>query len=54
MGWRAEGRIDGRGGYLLVLPRGVADLLRAIRQPDESFSEVIVRVALDRQRLKSV
>ena len=54
MGWRAEGRIGGKGGYLLMLPRGVADLLRAIRQPGESFSEVIVRVALDRQRLKSV
>jgi hypothetical protein len=53
MGWRAEGRLDGKGGYLLVLPRGVAELLRAIRQPGESFSEVILRVAADRGRLKS-
>jgi hypothetical protein len=52
MGWRAEGRLDGKGGYLLVLPRGVADLLRAIRQPGESFSDVILRVVSDR-RLKS-
>jgi hypothetical protein len=28
--------------YLLILPRGVADLLRAIRQPGESFSDVIL------------
>jgi hypothetical protein len=53
MGWRAEGRVDGRGGYLLILPRGVADLLRAIRRPGESFSDVILRVASDRQRLKT-
>jgi hypothetical protein len=53
MGWHAEGRLDGKGGYLLVLPRGVAELLRALRQPGESFSEVILRVAADRGRLKS-
>jgi hypothetical protein len=53
MGWRAEGRVDGKGGYLLVLPRGVADLLRAIKQPGESFSDVILRVASDRQRLNA-
>jgi hypothetical protein len=53
MGWRAEGSLDGKGGYLLVLPRGVADLLRAIRQPGESFSDVILRVASDRRQLKS-
>jgi hypothetical protein len=49
MGWRAEGPVDGKGGYLLVLPGGVADLLRAIRQPGESFSDVILRVASDRR-----
>ena len=49
MGWRAEGSLDGKGGYLLMLPRGVADLLRAIRQPGESFSDVILRVASHRQ-----
>jgi hypothetical protein len=53
MGWRAEGSINGKGGYLLVLPRGVAELLRAIRQPGEGFSEVILRVAADRGRLKA-
>lgn len=53
MGWRAEGRVDGEGGYLLILPRGVAELLRAMRQPGESFSDVILRVASDRQRLKA-
>jgi hypothetical protein len=52
MGWRAEGTLDGKGGYLLVVPRGVADLLRAIRQPGESFSDAILRVASDRRRLK--
>ena len=51
MGWRAEGRLDGEGGYLLILPRGVAELLRAIRQPGESFSDVILKVASDRQRM---
>ena len=53
MGWRAEGDLDGKDGYTLVLPRGVADLLSAIRQPGESFSDVILRVAADRQRLRS-
>ena len=53
MGWRAEGGLDGKGEYLLVLPRGVADLLRAIRQPGESFSDVILRVASDRRQLNS-
>jgi hypothetical protein len=51
MGWRAEGSLDGKGGYLLVLPRGVADLLRAIRQPGETFSDVILRVTSERRQL---
>ena len=51
MGWRAEDSVDGKGGCLLILPRAVADLLRAIRQPGESFSDVILKVASDRQRL---
>ena len=53
MGWRAEGRLDGKGEYLLVLPRGTAELLRAIRQPGESFSDVILRVAADRTAAES-
>jgi hypothetical protein len=53
MGWRAEGSIDGTGGYTLMLPCGLADLLSAIRQPGETLSDVILRVASDRQRLRS-
>jgi hypothetical protein len=53
MGWRAQGCVDGKDGYTLVLPLGLADLLSAIRQPGESFSDVILRVAADRQRLSS-
>jgi hypothetical protein len=52
MGWRAAGSLDGKGEYLLVLPRGVADLLRAIRQAGESSSDVILTVASDRGQLK--
>jgi hypothetical protein len=52
MGWRADGSLDGKGDYLLVLPRGVADLLRAIRQAGESSSDVILTVASDRGQLK--
>jgi hypothetical protein len=37
MGWHAEGSLDGKGGCLLILPLGVAELLRAIRQPGEAF-----------------
>jgi hypothetical protein len=53
MGWRAEGSPDGKGSYTLMLPRGLADLLSAIRQPGETFSDVILRVAADRKRLRS-
>jgi hypothetical protein len=41
----AEARQDGRGGYLLTLPRGVLNRLKAIRAPGESYSDVIIRIA---------
>ena len=53
MGWHAEGSLDGKDGYFLILPRGVADLLWAIRQPGETFSDIILRVASNRQQLKA-
>jgi hypothetical protein len=53
MGWRAEGSLDGTDGYTLMLPCGLAHLLSAMRQPGETFSDVILRVAADRQRLRS-
>jgi hypothetical protein len=43
--WRAEARPDEKGGYLLTLPHSVIDLLKAIRGPGESYSDVITRVA---------
>ena len=45
----AETRPDGRGGYLITLPRGVLDGLKAMRGPGESYSDVILRLARGRQ-----
>jgi hypothetical protein len=39
-------RPDGKGGYLVTLPRGVLDRLKALRGPGESYSDVILRVAM--------
>ena len=43
--WRKEVRPDDKGGYLLTLPDGMIDLLKTIRSPSESYSEVIIRIA---------
>jgi hypothetical protein len=37
----AETRLDGKGGYLITLPRGVLDRLAAMRGPGESYSDMI-------------
>jgi hypothetical protein len=34
-----------QGGFLIRLPRGVLDRLKAMRGPGESYSDVIIRVA---------
>jgi predicted CopG family antitoxin len=36
---------DGMGGYFATLPNGVLDTLRTVRNPAESFSDVILRLA---------
>ena len=43
--WRGEVRPNDKGGYLLTLPDGMIDLLRAIRDPSESYSDAIIRIA---------
>jgi hypothetical protein len=43
--WRTDIRPDGKGGYLLTLPDGMIDLLKTIRSPSESYSDVIIRIA---------
>jgi hypothetical protein len=44
-GTRGEARPDGKGGYLVVLPRGVIDRLKALRGAGESYSDVTLRIA---------
>jgi hypothetical protein len=41
----AERRPDGKGGYLVTLPHGVLDRLKALRGPGESYSDVILQLA---------
>jgi hypothetical protein len=44
-GTKGEPRPDGKGGYLVVLPHGVIDRLKAMRGAGESYSDVILRIA---------
>jgi hypothetical protein len=44
-GLRAQARPDGKGGYLIVLPRDVLERLKALRGPGDSYSDVIIRTA---------
>jgi hypothetical protein len=44
-GSEAEARPDGKGGYLVTLPRAVLDRLKATRGPGESYSDVILWLA---------
>ena len=44
-GFTAEGRPDGKSGYLVTLDRHVIERLAAMRRPRESYSDVILRLA---------
>ena len=44
-GREADRRPDGKGGYFITLPHGVADRLKAMRGPGQSYSDVIVALA---------
>ena len=44
-GYTAEGRPDGKGGYLVTLDRHIIERLAAMRRPRESYSDVILRTA---------
>jgi hypothetical protein len=44
-GREAERRPNGKGGYFITLPHGVVDWLKAIRDPGESYSGAILRLA---------
>jgi hypothetical protein len=44
-GRRVKLRPDGYGGYVVTLPNGVLDRLKAMRGPSESYSDVILRLA---------
>jgi hypothetical protein len=43
--WSADICPDGMGGYLFTLPSGGVDLLRALRGPADSYSDVILKLA---------
>ena len=44
-GRAADHRPDGKGGYFITLPQGVVDRLNYPREPGQSYSEVILRLA---------
>jgi hypothetical protein len=44
-GYAAEGRPDGKGGYVVTLDRYVIERFAARRRPRESYSDVILRLA---------
>jgi hypothetical protein len=44
-GFKAQGRADGKGNYLITLPRGVLDRWKVRPGPGESYSDVILRLA---------
>jgi predicted CopG family antitoxin len=45
-GAEADTRPDGKGGFHITLPRDVLDRLKLIRQLGESYSDVILRIAV--------
>jgi hypothetical protein len=45
-GCNAEGRPDSKGGYLVTLGRHVIERLAAMRRLHESYSDVVLRLAL--------
>ena len=44
-GRQADRRPDDKGGYFITLPQGVVDRLNYLREPSQSYSEVILRLA---------
>ena len=44
-GYTAQGRSDGKGGYVVKLDRYVIERFAAMRRPRESYSDVILRLA---------
>jgi hypothetical protein len=44
-GRAADTRPDGKGGFFITLPRDVLNRLKLLREPGESYSDVIVRLA---------
>ena len=44
-GTKGVPRLDGKGRHLIVLPHGTFDRLKAMRLADESYSDVILRIA---------
>ena len=43
---RGEHRPDGKGGYFITLPHGVVDRLNYLREPGQSYSDVILALAM--------
>ena len=41
----ADRRPDGKGGYFITLPHGVVDRLNYLREPGQSYSDVILSLA---------
>jgi predicted CopG family antitoxin len=46
-GSEADTRPDGKSGLHITLARDVLDRLKLIREPGESYSDVIVRIAAE-------
>jgi hypothetical protein len=45
-GREAERRPDGKGGFFITLPHDVLNKLNYVRGPGESYSDVILRLAV--------
>lgn len=43
----ADARPDGKGDFHIILSRDVLNKLKLIREPGESYSDVIMRLARD-------
>jgi hypothetical protein len=41
----ADRRPDGKGGYFITLPHGVVDRLDYLREPGQSYSDVILALS---------
>ena len=42
----ADRRPDGKGGYFITLPHGVVDRLNYPREPGQTYSDVILALAM--------